>query len=214
MARPRNNLKPELVAQLSTVLDAQMTGEGFARRGATDVYVRCLPDCEQRVKVAAEHGPKDFPGDIAAIYPWLEVRMPAIARVEAAMTLGNPDLERRVSGVLVHQPVEFTAPKGVRGRWRVRRAEDLPSVMIEVGEFVRTWTLPFLKTYATPADVCETYDRGDSRVITPALRVAAAMVICGRAKDAAAVMERWHGNPWQRKRHQCVFEYLARLAGV
>ena len=77
--------------------------------------------------------------------------------------------------------------------------------------FLLQWTLAILNLCSTPAGICEVYDRGDGRVmndLSQKLRVAAAMMICGRTRDALGVMERWFGKPSLRKRYERVFDYL------
>lgn len=211
-----NSMKAEieacLRANLETGLDAPLASLGFSRRTTGLSYSRRLADAAQKIEVAVEIHPADRPDSAAAIYPWLSVSIDAVEKLVLEMVGGDVSLLSGLPGGTLREPIEFTSAKAAHARWFVFQPDSVPGIVDEMKLFLQQWTLPFLDRYSTPADICEMYDRGDARVmndLAQKLRVAAAMVLCGRTADAIGVMDRWFGKPGPRKRYQRVFDHLA-----
>jgi hypothetical protein len=211
-----NSMKAEieacLRANLETGLDAYLVSLGFNRRKNTLIYSRELADAIQKIEVPVEIHPADRPDSAAAVYPWLSVSIDAVDKLALEMVGGDESLLSGLSGTTLRQPIEFTSAKAAHARWFVFQPDSVPVIVGEMKSFLEQWTVPFLDLYSTPAGICSAYDHSDARVINDLaqkLRVAAAMVLCGRAKDALGVMDRWFGKPGPRKRYQRVFDHLA-----
>lgn len=206
-----NDIKERLRADLERGLDAWLLESAFARRKNALIYTRELAESIQKIEVAVEIHPKDRPDSAAAVYPWLEVSITAVDKLVLEMVGGDMSLLPGLPGGTLREPVEFTSAKAAHARWFIFKPDSVSGAVSEMKSFLQQWTLPFLDFYSTPAGICEAYDRGDARVINDLaqkLRVAAAMLLCGRAADAVGVMDRWFGKPGPRKQYQRVFDYL------
>lgn len=215
----KNDVLQSVRSCLASELDTRLKELGFGRRANSLIYQRRFSGASQRIEVSVELRPRDNLEAAAAIYPWLEVCIPIVDELVSVMTDGDesltPGLRGKSSGASVttlREPIEFTSAKAASARWFLYQPDSVRGTVIEAGEFLEHWTLPFLNAYATPKDMCEAYDRDDERVINThatKLRVVAAMVLCGRTADATDVMNRWFGYPGPRARYRRVFEYLA-----
>ena len=204
-------IKECLRANLERGLDAWLLQFGFIRRKSALVYARELAESVQKIEIAVEIHPKDRPDSAAAVYPWLEVSMAAVDKLALEMIGGDVALLPGLPGGTLKEPIEFASAKAAGARWFIFQSDSVPGIVGEMKSFLQQWTIPFLNLYSTPAGICEAYDRGDARVINDLaqkLRVAAAMVLCGRTADAIGVMDRWFGKPGPRKQYQRVFDYL------
>jgi len=207
----KDEIEACLCASLEKGLDPWLQSLGFKRRKNTLFYLRKRESAVQKIEVPVEIHPKDRPDSAAAVYPELEVRIQAVNALVMEMTDGDINLYGHPS-ITLREPIAFTSgSKGLGARWFVFQPDSVPGIVSEIRLFLQLWTIPFLDRYSTPAHMCDAYDRADARVmhdLTNALRVAAAMVLCGRNADALGVMERWFGKPGPRRRYQRVFEYL------
>ncbi len=208
MTSMKTEIKGCLCANLDNGLDAWIIQSGFVRRKNTLVYARELTEAVQKIEVAIEIHPKDQPDAAAVVFPFVDVRMDAVNSLVMKMVNGDGSLIGAPE-ITLREPIAFTSGnKGLGARWPIFQPDSVPEVVSELRSFLQRWTIPFLDSYKTPPGICEAYDRGDARVITHHLHVAAAMALCGRTADAVAVMERHFGRPGPRKRYQRVFDYL------
>lgn len=210
-----NSMKAEIEAclrtNLETGLDAYLASLGFIRRKNALTYSRKLAEAIQKIEVPVEIHPGDRPDSAAAVYPWLSVSIEAVEALALEMVGGDESLLSGLPGTTLRQPIEFTSAKAAHARWFVFQEDSVPGIVGGMKSFLEQWTAPFLDLYSTPAGVCSAYEKGDARVINDLaqkLRVAAAMVLCGRSTDALRVMDRWFGTPGLRKRYKRVFDYL------
>lgn len=210
------SMKPEirqyLLANLARECDPWLREVGFSRRKNALVYARTLAEAVQKVEVVIEIHPKDRPGYAAAVYPWLEVKIDTVERVVLDMAGNDVSVLFGQAGTTLREPIAFTSAKAMPARWFIYQRDSVSDVIVDMKSFLHKWTLPFLNLYSTPAGVCEAYDRGDARVLndnSQKLRVAAAMIVCGRTADALGVVNRWFGKPGLHKRYQRVFDYLS-----
>jgi hypothetical protein len=211
MSSMKMQIKECLCVNLEKGLDAWILQSGFVRRKHTLIYTRELTEALQRIEITVEVHPADRPDSAAAVYPWLDVSMDAVDKLVIEMVGGDLSLLPGLPGGTLREPIEFTSAKAMHARWFVFQADSVPGVVSEIQSFIQMWTLPFLDSYSTPRGICDAYERGDTRVINDLaqkLRVAAAMVLCGRSADAVGVMEKWFAKPGPRKRYQRVFDYL------
>ncbi len=199
---------------LSVTRDKVLAESGFSRRERSVAYARQLKQATQRIDINVEIRPADQPDSAPAVYPWLDVKIPAIKGLLLSMVNGDVSLLSGSSGTTLREPIEFTSARVADARWFVYQADSVPSVACNLKSFLQKWTLPFLDIYQNPSEVCRLFDRNDGRVINDmaqVLRVVAAMVLCGRVADAYVVMNDWFGRAGSRKRYDAVFEYLARV---
>ncbi|HMN42681.1 MAG TPA: hypothetical protein PKE29_17710 [Phycisphaerales bacterium] len=208
MKSMENDIKECLRANLTSGLDAWLLEAGFTRRGNGLIYARELAESIQKIEVAVETHPKDRPDSAAAVYPWLEVSMAAVDQLALEMVGGDLSLLKGLPDITLREPIELTSAKAAHARWFIFQPDSVPGVVSEMRLFLQQWTIPFLNSYSTPAEMCLVYAHDDARVITQPIRVAAAMVLCGRTADAFGVMDRWFGKPGPRKQYQRVFDYL------
>lgn len=211
MKSMKTEIEACLRANLETGLDTFLAPLGFTRRKTSLIYVRELAEAVQKIEVAVEIHPADRLDSAAAVYPWLEVTIDAVEKLVLEMVDGDVSRLAGLPSGTLREPIEFTSAKAAHARWFVFQPDSVLGIVGEMKPFLQQWTLPFLDLYSTPIGICEAYDRGDTRVINDLaqkLRVAAAMVLCGRTADAISVMDKWFGKPGPRKRYQRVFDHL------
>lgn len=196
---------------LEDLVDETLVTAGFRRTRKSLIYSREVGEAVQKIDVAIEHHPKDGPDSAAAISPDLEVRMDSVNSLVMEMVDRDPTLNA-APGITLREPIAFTSGnKGLGARWFIYQPDSVPGVIAEMKAFLQKWTIPFLDSYTTPAQICKAYDRGDGRVLPGLrqwLRVVAAMLLCGRNGDALSVMERHFGKLGPRRQYHRVFEYL------
>ena len=208
----RSELKACLRANLREGLDAQMQSSGFSRRQDALTYTRKLPGVVQRIEVGLEVHPMDRRDASAAVYPYLDVRMDSVTAALLEMTGGDENLVVAID-VTLRQPIEHSSAKAAPARWFIFQPDSVPGIVSELRSFLRQWTLPLLDLCSTPAGICEAYQTHNERLtndLGQALRVVAALLLCGRKADAIGIMERRFGAPGPRKQYQRVFDFLNR----
>jgi hypothetical protein len=201
-----------LCANLHKELDPCLAKLGIVRPTKTLIYRRELAQAVQKVETVVEIHPADRPESAAAVYPWLDVTIPAVEKIFLNFAETDALWPAGLAGVTLREPIEFTSAKAMQARWFIFQPDSVPAVVSGLKSFLLRWTIPFLDEYATTVDVCEAYDRGDPRVTndrTHRLHVVAAMLLSGRKMDAVKIMERWFGKPGLRKYYTRVFDYLA-----
>jgi hypothetical protein len=209
----RKDIKAGLLSAVGTSLDPYMAEHGFRRGRNSLIYKRAFAGATQIVDLAFDVRPKEDPVAVAALYPRMEVQIPAVDAVLEAMVGGASGALRGYSDALSRQPVGFTAEKADDGRWYVCRLQDLPAAVDEVRTFLERWTMPLLDVYATPEDMVAAEERGDGRVVRDRpqlIRIVAAALVCGRRDFAQALMAKHLGAPGARRMHQQVFDYIQR----
>lgn len=150
-------------------LDGWLMPSGFVRRSKNPRYVRKLGTSSQRIDMALERSPRDHPTAEVAVYPWLEVSIPEIER-EFTLMMGSV-LHPRSAGSVLRQPIEFTSAKRASGRWYVTDAGEIPGVAQAIGQFIQAWTLPFLDSFRSTADVVKAARTRDDRVLRDYLHI-------------------------------------------
>lgn len=211
------NMKAEIKACLIEGLvagaDSRLSARGFVRATRSLVYERAIGDSKQRIDVAMEIHPKDKPNAAAAIYPFMEVEMPAVDRALDEMIDGDAGLLEGITGGRSKQPIGFTSEKKHPGRWYVYQADSITGIVIEMLDFIERWTLPFLDGYTVPADIVDVDRCDDPRLVrdrAQMMRVIAASMICNRAEYARALLASRLGATGIRRRYQRVFDYVLR----
>ncbi|KRA62107.1 hypothetical protein ASD89_23745 [Caulobacter sp. Root656] len=211
----RKDVKSSLISALETGLDAYMSEHRFERGKNSLLYKRVVASSTQVIDISFEVHPKDTPAAVAALYPTMEVLVPAVDAVLKAMVGGASGALRGYSDARSKQPIGFTSEKADPGRWYLRQLSDLPATVEEVRAFLDRWTMPLLDVYATPEDMVAAEERGDGRVVRDRpqlIRVVAAALVCGRRDFAQALMEKHLGAPGARRMYQQVFDYIQRAA--
>lgn len=213
------NMKAEIktcmIESMEAALDPYMAEHGFRRRPNSLIYKRECQGSTQSVDVEVQIHPKDNPNAAAAIYPIMEVHVPAVDRVLDDMIDGNLGLMEGVTKGLSNQPIEFTSQKAEKARWFVYQPDSVPEIVNAIRAFIDRWTMPFLNVYATPEDIVAADERDDGRMVADrahTMRVVAASLVCDRKDYAQAVMEKWLGRPGARKRYQQVYDYIEQAA--
>ncbi len=212
MNSQRSEIKACVCHWLDELVDEPFIATRFSRRKDSLAYSRKVGKATQKIGIMIEHHPKDAPDSAAAVYPQLEVRMNSVNSLVLEMVRGDHELLAGDPSITLQQPAAFTSGnKGLGARWFIYQPDSVSGAIAEMNLFLQHWTIPFLDCYATPADICGAYERGDKRVMRTLaypLRVVAAMLLCGRDSDAMAVMEHHFGKLGPRRRYQRVFEYL------
>jgi hypothetical protein len=211
----KDEIKACLIASLEASLDPYMAEQGFTRRAKSLVYKREYQGSTQSVDVEVQIHPKDNPNAAAAIYPIMEVHVPAVDQVLEDMIGDNLGLLEGVTKGLSNQPIEFTAQKAEKARWYVYQPDSVSEIVQSIRLFMERWTMPFLDVYATPEDIVAADEREDGRMVADrahTMRVVAAALVCNKRDYALAQMEKWLGATFVRKRYQQVFDYIERAA--
>lgn len=208
-------IKTSLIASLETALDPYMAEHGFIRRTTSLIYKRELLGSTQTIDVTIQIHPKDNTSAAAAVYPIMEVEVPAVDRVLDDMIDGNLGLLEGVTKGLSNQPIEFTSQKAEKARWFVYQPDSVPDIVAGIRAFIERWTMPFLDGYATPEDIVAADERDDGRMVADRahrMRVVAAALVCNRKDYAQALMEKRLGALGARRRYQQVYDYIQRGA--
>jgi hypothetical protein len=211
----KDEIKATLIAGLEAILDPYMSGRGFARGKASLVYKREIHGSTQIIDIALQIHPKDRPDSAAAVYPQMEVLVPAVDQVLDEMVAGNLGLLEGVTGGTSRQPVAFTSERQHSGRWFIFQPDSVPGVVESIKNFIERWTIPFLDVYFRPQDILTADESGDGRLArdrAQTMRVVAAALACKRRGDALARMEKSFGAPGLRRRYQQVFDYIQQAA--
>ncbi len=211
----KDEIKAYLIASLETVLDPYMRENEFSRRKGSLVYERQLRGSTQKIDIPLQIHPKDNPNAAAAVYPRMEVLVPAVDRTLDDMVGGNLGLLEGVTGGTSKQPIGFTSGKTHTGRWFVYQSDSVPELVKDMKALIERWTMPFLDGYATPEDIIATDQRDDERLPrdrAQMMRVVAAAVVCNRKDYAQALMEKWLGAPGARRRYQQIYDYVRQAA--
>lgn len=208
-------IKACMIESMEAALDPYMAEHGFKRRPNGLTYKREYQGSTQSIDVEVQIHPKDNPNAAAAIYPIMEVHVPAVDQVLDDMIDGNLGLMEGVTKGLSNQPIDFTAQKAEKARWFVYQPDSVPEIVNATRAFIDRWTMPFLDVYATPEDIVAADERDDGRMVADrahTMRVVAASLVCDRKDYARAVMEKWLGRPGARKRYQQVYDYIEQAA--
>ena len=209
----KDEVKACLIASLEATLDPYMAGHGFVRRPKSLVYKREYQGSTQSIDITVQIHPKDNTQCTAAVYPRMEVHVPAVDRVLEDMIDGNLGLLEGVTKGLSNQPIEFTSQKVENARWYVYQPDSIPGIVQGIRDFIERWTMPFLDAYATPQDIVATDEREDGRMVADRahrMRVVAAALVCNRKEYAQGLMERRFGSLGLRRRYQQVYDYIER----
>lgn len=207
----KDEIKACLAASLETTLDSYMAEHGFARRAKSLIYKRKYQGSTQSIDVKVQIHPKDNPNAAAAVYPIMEVHVPAVDRVLEDMIGGNRALMEGATKGLSNQPIEFTAQKAEKARWYVYQPDSVPEIVQGIRSFMERWTMPFLDVYATPEDIVAANEREDGRMVVDRahlMRVVAAALVCNRKDYAQALMEKRLGRLGARRLYQQVYDYI------
>lgn len=209
----RDEIKACLIASMEAILDPYMKEHGFVRGVRSLVYKREYQESTQIIDIAVEIHPKDNPNAAAAVYPIMEVHVPAADRVLEDMIGDNLGLLEGVTKGLSNQPIEFTAQKAENARWYVYQPDSVSEIVRGILMFMARWTMPFLDIYATPEDIVAADQREDGRMVADRahrMRVVAAALACYRKDYAEALMEKRLGTLGLRRRYQQVYDYIQR----
>ncbi|MEO9130906.1 MAG: hypothetical protein ABI240_06825 [Sphingomonas sp.] len=208
-------IKSFLMDGLETRLDGYMSEKGFSRSRTSLIYARRIQGSAQKIDIALQIHPKDNPNAAAAVYPTMEILMPAVDAVLEAMIGDNLGLLEGITGGTSKQPIGFMSEKAHTGRWFLYQPDSVPGLVDEMKVFIERWTMPFLDDYATPEDILATDQRGDGRMArdrAQMMRVVAAALVSKRKDYAQATMEKWLGAPGTRRRYEQVYDYIRQAA--
>ncbi|NIJ36975.1 hypothetical protein FHR22_001659 [Sphingopyxis panaciterrae] len=211
----KDEIKACLIASMEMMLDPYMIEHGFSRHAKSLVYKRHLQGSKQIIDVTVQVHPKDNPSAAAAVYPIMEVEVPAVDSVLQDMIGDNLGLLEGVTKGLSNQPIEFTSQKAEKARWYVYQSDSVPDIIEGIKMFIDRWTIPFLDVYVTPEDIVAADERGDGRMVADRahrMRVVAAALVCNRKDYAQALMEKRLGALGARRRYQQVYDYIQQAA--
>lgn len=155
--------------------------------------------------------PKSQPGTEGHIHPMLQLGMRRVTDAALVLVKGDENLLANAPGVIINQPIEFTAPKEEHERWFASGQEQFVETCGAISSFVRRWVLPFLSEVSTPADLVRLSEMSDERVMMQRhwyIFVAAAYQLDGRIDQARDLVHRKLGSPGIRKRYAPLFASL------
>lgn len=210
MSNQQKEIKDAIIISLGEQADQAYFNEGFMRRSEALRYERKLKECIQFVDVCIEYMPKDNPSAVAAIYPWLSVKVAAVDLIASQMTGGDSGLLSSSSPTL-HQPIEIVAPVGTGARWFVYQHDSIIAAIAAFAAFSQQWVFPFLDEYIDAQSMIAMYRRGDRRTLHDQdqfLRIVAAMLQQGELALASETLQKKFGKPANRRRFACVFEFV------
>ena len=216
MSNQKQEVKEAVLAALAEHADKTFESVGFQRRANSLRFDRKLPECLQSVEVCIEHTPKDNPNAAAAVYPWLTVSIPKVDRIAVDMTGGDATLLSPTSTTL-HQPIEFTSPKGTSARWYLYQPDSVIAAVRDFEAYATRWLFEFLDEYSNAEGVIAMNRNGDERVLHDQdqfLRVIAALIGSGEHDAANEMLLAKFARPAMRRRFAPVFEFLERLSSA
>ena len=100
-------------------LDPYMLEQGFSRSKSSLIYKRLIHGSTQKIELSLQIHPKDDPNAAAAVYPQMEVLIPAADTILEEMIGDNLGLLEGITGGTSKQPIAFTSEKAHDGRWLV-----------------------------------------------------------------------------------------------
>ncbi len=204
-------MKACMLDLLAIRLDPYMLEHGFSRSKSSLVYKRFLRGSTQKVDLSLQIHPKDNPGAAAAVYPQMEILIPAADTILEEMVGDNLGLLEGITGGTSKQPIAFTSEKVHDGRWFIYQPDSVPEVVDGIRVFIERWTMPFLDVYSTVEDVLAVDQREDGRLArdrAQIMRVVASALACKRKDYAQATMEKWLESPGARRRYEQVYDYI------
>lgn len=215
MMTMKNEIKACILVGLTDRLDPFMHVYGFSRGKTSLIYGRVIRGSTQKIHVAVQVHPKDNPRAAAAVYPQMEILVPAVDDILKEMVDDNLGLLEGITGGTSRQPIAFTSEKAHDGRWFIYQPDSVPALVDDIKAFIERWTIPFLDSYATPEDIIAADQRADGRLArdrAQMMRVVAAALACDRKDYAQATMEKWLGAPGTRRRYEQVYDYIQQAA--
>lgn len=211
----KNETKACILQSLGIILDPYMLKQRFHRSKPSLIYKRALRGSTQKIDLSLQIHPKDNASAAAALYPKMEVLIPAADIILEEIIGDNIGLLEGITGGASKQPIAFTSEKAHDGRWFIYQPDSVPGMVNEIRTFIERWTMPFLDVYATAEDVLAVDQRDDGRLArdrAQIMRVVAA-ALAGKRKDyAQAMMEKWLGSPGTRRRYEQVYDYIQQAA--
>lgn len=211
----KDEIKSCILAGLADRLDPYMHEQGFSRGKSSLIYKRAFGGATQKIDISVQVHPKDNPSAAAAVYPQMQVLVPAVDAILEEMVGDNLGLLEGITGGTSKQPIGFTSEKAHSGRWFVYQPDSVPRLIDDIKTFVERWAMPFLDSYATPEDIVATDQRDDARLVrdrAQMMRVVAAALVSKRRDYAQATMEKWLGSPGIRRRYKQVYDYIQQAA--
>ena len=140
----KGEIKSCLLKELADRLDPYMLEQGFSRGKSSLIYRRAIGVSTQKIDVSVQIHPKDNLNAAAAVYPQMEVLVPAVDVVMTDMIGDNVGLLEGVTGGTSKQPIGFMSEKAHTGRWFIYQPESVLGVVVDVKAFIERWTIPFL----------------------------------------------------------------------
>lgn len=211
----KDEIKSCMLSGLADRLDPYMLEQGFSRGIRSLVYKRAIGGAIQKIDIAVQVHPKDNPSAAAAVYPQMEILIPAVDTILGEMVGDNLGLLEGITGGTSKQPIGFTSEKVHNGRWFMYQPDSVPGVVDDIRAFLERWTMPFLNNYTTPEDVIAVDQRDDARLTrdrAQTMRVVAAALASKRRDYAQATLEKWLGAPGTRRRYEQIYDYVQRAA--
>lgn len=208
----RAEVKNELLEALIAVVDEPLKKTGFSRKKGSLTYSRILNVAEQQINFVVDYFPNYQLDAEAHIHPMLLLRMPRVNDRALALVNGDNLLLAGAPGVIVNQPIEFTAPKEKHQSWFATGQEQFAVACTSIREFLAHWVLPFFAEVSTPADLIRLYETNDARIMKQKhwyIFIAAAYELTGQLDKAREVVRQQFGRPGLRKIYAPLFESLS-----
>jgi hypothetical protein len=200
-----------LLAALAQVVDEPLRSEGFTRKHGSTIFTRKLNASQQEIAFVADWNPKYQPGAEAHLHPMVRIKMPTISKLALTLVKGDKMLLAGATGMILNQPIEFTAPKDAHVRWFATGSQEFVDSCQSILAFLRRWVLPVLSELSTPEDLVRTYELNDARIMKQRhwhIYVVAAYEELGRIDEARKVVVEQFGSPGMRRRYASLFEMV------
>jgi len=150
---------------------------------------------------------------LAYLCPRITVRKPGLGK-QVQKLMGEETTAKKNPEVLVHQSVGLVSPDRANTRWILFGKEDLTDLGPFLGEYVKTYVLPFLNRYRSCRDIVEGWESGDERLAPPPggwIQMVAACLEAGRKEQAAKIL--W-SKVWGKAELREEYRFALRQLGI
>ena len=114
-----------MLVALAARLDPYMLEQGFSRGKSSLIYKRAIGSATQKIDIAVQIHPKDNSNAAAAVYPQMEILVPAVDAVLQEMIGEDIGLLEGVTGGTSKQPIGFMSEKAHNGRWFIYQPDSV-----------------------------------------------------------------------------------------
>lgn len=185
----RQHVKNLLVPVLEEHIWPLLEPEGFSWRRSLRFW-RANSSGRQSLEFAFRMSRQRSDPILAYICPRITVRNPGIGE-QMRKLLGDEVKVKSDANILLQQSVGIVGPDRADARWILFDEADLSDLGHSLGEYVKTYVLPFLNRYRSCRDIVDGWEAGDERLGPPPegwIQMVAACLDVGRKGQAAKIL--------------------------